>query len=56
MAAPQQQQAVNDIELDDDELLDMMGDMQPAAPARPMAPAPASMLPPITDTLAGKPC
>ena len=40
------------MELDDDELLDMMGDMHPDPP--PQAVLPASRLPLITDTLAGK--
>ena len=38
----------DDMELDDDELLDMMGDMQPDVQL-----LPASVPPPVTDTLAG---
>ncbi|KAA6424388.1 MAG: chromosome segregation in meiosis 3-like [Trebouxia sp. A1-2] len=41
-----------EMELDDDELLDMMGDMHPGPPPQPLLPA--SRLPPITNTLAGK--
>ena len=54
MAAPQQQ-AANEMELDDDELLDMMGDIQPEVHVESGLPVSATMQPPITDTLAGKP-
>ena len=40
-----------EMELDDDELLDMMGDMHPDSPPQPLLPA---NRPPITNTLAGK--
>lgn len=53
MAVPQQQ-APNDMELDDDELLDMMGDIQPEPHTEAGQPVSASMQAPITDTLAGK--
>lgn len=53
MAAPQQ--AANEMELDDDELLDMMGDIQPEPYVAPELPVSATTLPPVTDTLAGKP-
>ena len=49
--APVHQQPAG-MELDDDELLDMMGDMHPDPPPQPLLPA--SRLPPITNTLAGK--
>jgi len=49
--APVHQQSA-EMELDDDELLDMMGDMHPDPPPQPLLPA--SRLPPITNTLAGK--
>ena len=54
-AAPQQQ-VPNDTELDDDELLDMMGDMQPEPHADSGLPVSASMQPPLNDTLEGKVC
>lgn len=49
--APVHQQSA-EMELDDDELLDMMGDMHPGPPPQPLLPA--SRLPPIPNTLAGK--
>ncbi len=48
--APVHQQSA-EMELDDDELLDMMGDMHPDPPSQPLLPA---SRPPITNTLAGK--
>lgn len=52
-AAPGGQQP-DELELDDDELLDMMGDMQPEPRPQPMLPS--SMGPPLTDTLPGEHC
>jgi hypothetical protein len=49
--APVHQQSA-EMELDDDELLDMMRDMHPDPHPQPLLPA--SRLPPITNTLAGK--
>ncbi len=51
--APLQQKSA-ELELDDDELLDMMGDMQPDP--HPQSMMPATMPPPVTDTLAGQLC
>lgn len=52
-AAPQQQ-APADTELDDDELLDMMGDMQPEPCLDSGPPVSSSMQPPLNDTLPGE--
>lgn len=52
-AAPQQP-APNDMELDDDELLDMMGDMQPEPHLDSGLPMSTSMQPPLNDTLEGE--
>ena len=41
------------VELDDDELLDMMGDMQAEPHQDPRPPIPGSMQPPVNDTVAG---
>ena len=49
--APVHQQSA-EMELDDDELLDMMGDLHPDP--SPQSVLPASRLPLITNTLAGK--
>lgn len=48
-----QQQAPNEMELDDDELLDMMADMQPEPCLDSRLPVSASMRPPLNDTLEG---
>lgn len=52
-AAPQQK-APNDMELDDDELLDMMGDMPPESHLDSGLPVSDNMQPPVTDTLEGE--
>ena len=52
-AAPQQQ-APNDLELDDDELLDMMGDEQPEPCLNSGLPVSSSMQAPLNDTLPGE--
>lgn len=50
-----QQQAPHDMELDDDELLDMMGDMQPEPHVEFGLPESDGMQPPVSDTLEGEP-
>lgn len=52
-ASAPQQQPPNEMELDDDELLDMMGDMQPEPCLDSGLPVSASMQPPLNDTLEG---
>lgn len=51
--APQQQEP-HDMELDDDELLEMMGDMQPEPYLDSGLPESDGMQPPVADTLDGE--